>query len=99
MRATLNKGVFQLLIYHINDDLIIFYIVILLYQTGMMILDHCTTDRNQYLNLLLIFKKSMDPNVNRNSMGSRAGTAFKNNLGGAAGVGAPSRLGTAGRVF
>lgn len=41
----------------------------------------------------------MDPNVNRNSMGSRAGTAFKNNLGGVAGVGAPSRLGTAGRVF
>lgn len=39
----------------------------------------------------------MDPNLNRNSMGSRAGTAFKSNLGGAA-IGAPSRLGTAGRV-
>jgi len=36
--------------------------------------------------------------MNRNSMGSRAGTAFKNNLGGAA-IGAPSRLGTAGRVI
>ena len=43
--------------------------------------------------------KLMDPNVNRNSMGSRAGTAFKNNLGGVGGIGAPSRLGTAGRVF
>jgi len=30
-------------------------------------------------------------------MGSRAGTSFKNNLGGGA-IGAPSRLGTAGRV-
>lgn len=39
----------------------------------------------------------MDPNLNRNSMGSRAGTAFKSNLGGAA-IGAPSRLGTVGRV-
>lgn len=39
----------------------------------------------------------MDPNLNRNSMGSRAGGNFKNNLGGAA-IGAPSRLGTAGRV-
>lgn len=39
----------------------------------------------------------MDPNLNRNSMGSRAGTAFKNNLAGGA-VGALSRLGTAGRV-
>ena len=41
----------------------------------------------------------MDPNLNRNSMGSRAGTSFKNNLaGGPTGIGAPSRLGTAGRV-
>ena len=40
----------------------------------------------------------MDPNINRNSMGSRAGTAFKSNFGGGA-IGAPSRLGTAGRVF
>lgn len=39
----------------------------------------------------------MDPNLNRNSMGSRAGTAFKSNLAGGA-IGAPSRLGTAGRV-
>lgn len=39
----------------------------------------------------------MDPNLNRNSMGSRAGTAFKNNLGGGT-VGAPSRLGTIGKV-
>lgn len=39
----------------------------------------------------------MDPNVNRNSMGSRAGPGLKNNLGGGS-VGAPSRLGTAGRV-
>ena len=38
----------------------------------------------------------MDPNLNRNSMGSRAGGNFRNNLAGGA-VGAPSRLGTAGR--
>lgn len=36
--------------------------------------------------------------MNRQSMGSRAGTSLKNNLGG--GLGNPqSRLGTAGRVF
>lgn len=40
----------------------------------------------------------MDPNLNRNSMGSRAGGNFRNNLAGGA-VGAPSRLGTAGRVI
>lgn len=42
----------------------------------------------------------MDPNLNRNSMGSRAGGLnLRNNLttGGGA-IGAPSRLGTAGRV-
>ena len=36
----------------------------------------------------------MDPNLNRNSMGSRAGTALKPKFG-AGGVGAPSRQGTA----
>lgn len=40
----------------------------------------------------------MDPNMNRNSMGSRAGGNFKNNLAGGA-IGAPSRLGTIGRVL
>jgi len=40
----------------------------------------------------------MDPNTNRNSMGSRAGGNFRNNLAGGA-IGAPSRLGTAGRVI
>ena len=40
----------------------------------------------------------MDPNLNRNSMGSRAGGNFRNNLAGGA-IGAPSRLGTAGRVI
>lgn len=39
----------------------------------------------------------MDPNLNRNSMGSRAGTALKPKFG-AGGVGAPSRQGTAGKV-
>ena len=39
-----------------------------------------------------------DPNANRNSMGSRAGTSLKNKLGGGA-VGAPSRLGTVGKVI
>lgn len=39
----------------------------------------------------------MDPNANRNSMGSRAGTSLKNNLGGPGGL--QSRLGTAGRVY
>jgi hypothetical protein len=38
----------------------------------------------------------MDPNLSRNSMGSRAGP-FKSNLGGSA-IGAPSRLGTTGKV-
>jgi len=42
----------------------------------------------------------MDPNLNRNSMGSRAGTSLKNKLGGiGAQVGAPSRMGTAGKVI
>jgi hypothetical protein len=43
----------------------------------------------------------MDPNLNRNSMGSRAGGAnFRNNLAtGGGAVGAPSRLGTVGRVY
>ena len=43
----------------------------------------------------------MDPNLNRNSMGSRAGGVnFRNNLTTAGGaVGAPSRLGTVGRVY
>lgn len=36
--------------------------------------------------------------MNRNSMGSRAGGNFKNNLAGGA-IGAPSRLGTIGRVL
>ena len=40
----------------------------------------------------------MDPNLNRNSMGSRAGTSIKPKFG-AGGVGAPSRQGTAGKVF
>lgn len=40
----------------------------------------------------------MDPNINRNSLGSRAGPSLRNNLGGGA-IGAPSRLGTvSGRV-
>ena len=40
----------------------------------------------------------MDPNQNRQSMGSRAGTSMKNKLGGVGGVGAPSRMGTANKV-
>jgi hypothetical protein len=40
----------------------------------------------------------MDPNTNRNSMGSRAGTALKPKFG-AGTVGAPSRQGTVGRVI
>lgn len=39
----------------------------------------------------------MDPNSNRNSMGSRAGTSVKPKFGGGTGP-APSRQGTAGRV-
>ena len=38
----------------------------------------------------------MDPNLNRNSMGSRAGTSIKPKFG--AGGPAPSRQGTAGKV-
>jgi hypothetical protein len=41
----------------------------------------------------------MDPNLNRNSMGSRAGGVnLRNNLTTGGAIGAPSRLGTAGRV-
>lgn len=40
---------------------------------------------------------SGDPNAARNTMGSRAGTSLKNKLGGGT-VGAPSRLGTVGKV-
>ena len=39
----------------------------------------------------------MDPNLNRNAMGSRAGTALKPKFG-AGGLAAPTRQGTAGRV-
>ena len=40
----------------------------------------------------------MDPNLNRNSMGSRAGTSLKPKFGGG-GVGVGSRQGTAVKVF
>lgn len=41
----------------------------------------------------------MDPNLNRNSMGSRAGTSIKPKFGAGGGnMPAPSRQGTAGRV-
>lgn len=40
----------------------------------------------------------MDPNSNRNSMGSRAGTSVKPKFGAGNGP-APSRQGTAGRVM
>jgi len=40
----------------------------------------------------------MDPNVNRNSMGSRAGTSIKPKFGAGNAPGV-SRQGTAGRVF
>ncbi len=40
----------------------------------------------------------MDPNLNRASMGSRAGTALKAKFGAGGQVGAPSRMGTAGKV-
>lgn len=40
----------------------------------------------------------MDPNINRNAMGSRAGTALKPKFG-AGGLAAPTRQGTAGRVL
>lgn len=40
----------------------------------------------------------MDPNLNRNSMGSRAGTSIKPKFGAGNNAPAPSRQGTAGRV-
>lgn len=49
------------------------------------------------LNYIIKLILKMDPNLNRNSMGSRAGTALRNNLGGPGG--AQTRLGTAGRVL
>lgn len=41
----------------------------------------------------------MDPNLNRQSMGSRAGTALKPKFGAGGNMPAPSRQGTAGRVI
>lgn len=41
----------------------------------------------------------MDPNLNRNSMGSRAGTSIKPKFGAGNAGPAPSRQGTAGKVF
>ena len=40
----------------------------------------------------------MDANLNRNSMGSRAGTSIKPKFGAGGNAPAPSRQGTAGRV-
>jgi len=40
----------------------------------------------------------MDPNLNRMSMGSRAGTSIKPKFGAGGNMPAPSRQGTAGRV-
>ena len=39
-----------------------------------------------------------DPNINRNSMGSRAGTSIKPKFGAGGNAPAPSRQGTAARV-
>ena len=41
----------------------------------------------------------MDPNANRMSMGSRAGTSIKPKFGAGGNMPAPSRQGTAGRVL